>query len=168
MTTLQAGDWVTTTTIIAVTLADSLTNSGLPTGTPGVVTGTVGWSRVTVDFNAGFGITTATVPTRSLRRTRPGGGIDAFHTRTSRRVPIRIGAALALALPGIWFVTQYLWTYHTLDGILPATAIGIVEGAGDLLEMAITHPVQTLIYLAAATLTHRIAYGPTRRNKHRN
>ncbi len=163
MSTLRPGDWVATTSTVALTLTDHLTDGGLASGTRGVVTGTVGGTRVTVDFDAGFGIATATVPSHVLRRTRAGGGVEAFHARTSRRLPIRIGAALALAMPGIGFVVQYLWTYHTVDGIVPAAALGVVEGTQDLIQMAITNPVQTLLYLGAAALVHRIAYGRTRK-----
>lgn len=158
---LDEGDWVRATELIPVTMTDRLTGSGIPRGTLGVVTSRSG-SRVEVEFDAGFGTYRTSVRPAQVRLHSRGRGVGSFRQRSKHLTTIRAGAAIALLAPILWYVIQYLWYYRTADGLLAGFATGIVESTLDLLVMAITNPVATLIYLAAGWLVQRLAFGRSR------
>jgi len=148
------GDWVSTTSAIPVTLSDHLTGGGIRSGTRGVVTAVSG-SRVTVDFDSGWGLHTATVSMRNLRRARAGGGVERFRSRARTTTLIRIGLGIALCFPVVLFAVEYLWMFHTLDGIVPAFLTACLDSVGDWVGAAIAHPVHTLVFSVVVGLISR-------------
>ena len=60
---------------------------------------------------------------------------------------IRVGLAIALASPVIYFIAWYLWVHHTLAGIIPTFIQSALDTAGDVITAAINHPIQTAIYI---------------------
>jgi hypothetical protein len=151
---IEAGDWVKATETIPVTLGDHLGGGGIQPGTRGVVTGLSG-RRATVDFDSGWGTFTATVPNRSLSRIRRTGGVDRFHSRARTAALVRLGLAIALLFPMLYFVGAYLWTYGTFDGMLPAFIDASIAGVGDWIGAALANPVQTIIFSVVVGLLGR-------------
>lgn len=151
---LRTGDWVRTTDTIPVTLSDHLGGGGIRTGTRGVVTGVHG-SRATVVFDSGWGVHTATVRAAKLRRIRSGGGVDRFRRRARTAALVRLGLAIALLFPVLSFAAVYLWTYRTVDGIVPTLLSATLDGVGDWLSAAIAHPMQRVIFSVVVGLVGR-------------
>lgn len=155
---LAPGDWVRTKRLTKQTFYDHAAGTGIPSGTLGVVKETVG-SRVVVELDAGWGTTHVTVPAHDLRLVRRRGGTDRFHSWSRRMTIIRLGCAVALALPVVMYVVQYVWAYHTFDGIVPAFAVACLDSAGYFLAAAIAHPLQALVFCAVCAVISRIAWG---------
>lgn len=153
-TSLREGDWVRTDKVLPVSLSDHLSGDGLRRGTRGVVTGVSG-SRVTVDFDTGWGLRTETVRASALTRVRRDGGTEQFRRSASRSTIIRVGLALALFGPLLYFVGWYWWTFGTFNGLLPTLIDGIVDDAIDTLNAALAHPVQAVLYSVILTLVTR-------------
>lgn len=160
---LRDGDWVRATARIPVTFSDHLVDGGIAKGTRGVVVGEPrGFLRPTVPvrFDGGFGGTRSVdVPIASLRRSGRGRGPAEFERRTQLLGLIRLGVAIALVLPLIYFVGSYLWTHRTFDGLLSALAIGVIDSAGALIESALLHPVHTVVFLLVSWALGRFAFG---------
>lgn len=153
-TSIGPGDWVSATSTIPITLSDHVTGDGIRSGTRGVVTAVTG-SQVTVDFDSGWGLHTATVSSRDLRRIRAGGGVERFRSRARTTTLIRLGLAIALLFPIVLFVADYLWTFHTLDGIVPAFLTTALDSVGDWIGAAVAHPMHTLVFGVVIGLVSR-------------
>lgn len=141
---INQGDWVKSTRTIPISINDRLSGGGIAAGTRGVVTAITG-TRITVEFDTRWGLCTAIVPARGLTRIRREGGVQQFRQRAHTSTLIRIGLALALAFPILYFTGWYLWTYHTFDGIVPAFVQTSLDSLTDWLAAALAHPVQTVI-----------------------
>jgi hypothetical protein len=148
------GDWIALTKRVPTAFADSLTGGGLPRGTRGVVIDRIGM-RLRIKFDSGFGIMQATVHSRDTRVVRRHGGADAFARRTRVTTALRAGVLFAMAAPFLYFIVQYLWTYRTTHGLLPALATGLVVGTVDTLAATLEHPVQGIVYLLLTTALTR-------------
>lgn len=148
------GDWVRATRTVPVTLTDRLIGSGIGPGTVGLVVARTG-SRLQVRWDAGWGTATCSVPMSDCRLHRRGLGEEAFARRTRVLTTVRVALALFLLWPFVQFAVLYLWMNRTTDGLLPALAVSTVEGALDFVGLALTHPVQSLVYAAfLASLSH--------------
>lgn len=158
---LAPGDWVRTKRQVRQTLYDHASGGGIPAGTLGVVKESSG-SRVVVELDAGWGTTHVTVGSHEVRVVRRRGGTDRFH-RWSRRVTIvRLGCAVALMLPVAMFVVQYVWAYHSFDGIVPAFALACLDAVGLFIAAGIAHPLQTIVFCCVCAVVSRIAWGRRR------
>lgn len=132
-------------------------------GTSGVVIDDVprGWlfPTVRVRFDTGYGTREANARVGSLRVTRRGSGIERFERRAGTLRAVRVGVAVALLLPMLWFVTEYLWINRTLDGMVGAMLIAAVDSAVSTVEYALTNPVQALALLTVMWAAGRFAFG---------
>lgn len=79
---------------------------------------------------------------------------------------LRAACVIALVAPFAIFVIAYVWTYHTLDGLLPALVSGLVQSALLFLEAVLTYPVQGLVFIAISLVIWRVAV--PRRCPHRH
>lgn len=156
----DVGDWVRTTgrRRIPTTFADHLVDGGLRPGTRGVVVGRVGWSRLDVDFDAGFGTQRATVKTANLRVVRGRGGVDEFHRRADVVGWARLGVELVLIAPFVIEAVRYMCAHGT-HGLLLDLALAVVNSVIGVFELMIAAPVQTAVYLVGLTLLSRFAFG---------
>lgn len=157
----DSGDWVRATRTVPVTFTDTLLSSGLPRGSRGVVLSRTG-SRVTVEFDAGWGTQRATLPVAHCQIVRRGGGVQSFQQRNRRLTAVRLGLALVFVFPILQFVVQYVITTHGVHGLLGALAIGGVQSVIDMLTGFLTHPVKSIVYFAILGLMSRVAFGPRR------
>jgi hypothetical protein len=153
---VQVGDWVRSRARLPVTLADHLLQSGIKPGARGVVTATSG-SRALVDFDAGLGTVSASVSQRHLRVVRRGGGIGSFKTNAHRRLIARVALIIFLALPVLQFLAAYAWINRGFDGITVAFAEGVVQSVLDWLNMLLTQPARTAIYIGCLWVVARLA-----------
>jgi hypothetical protein len=151
---IQTGDWIKATETIPITLSDHLSGDGIRPGTRGAATGVSG-SRVTVEFESGWGTYTATVDQRKVTKIRSGGGVDRFRGRARTTALVRLGLAIALLFPTLYFVGAYLWTFGTFDGIIPAFLEASIASLGDWISAALAHPFQTLIFSVVVGLISR-------------
>lgn len=158
----REGDWVRATRLVQTGMTDRVLGSGLPSGSRGVVLSRTG-SRVTVDFDAGWGTQRVTVPASACRVLRRGGGTAAFYTANRRRTAARIGLAVVLCFPVIEFVVRYVWTTHGVHGLTGALALGAVQGMLDMLTGFLGHPFRSIVYFAVVSLMSRLAFGSHRR-----
>lgn len=72
---------------------------------------------------------------------------------------VRLGAAVALIAPLLFFASKYLIAGGTKDGLLLALAEGVLYGALSTLELVLTHPLKGLIYIALVWGVGRLAFG---------
>lgn len=154
MTHIDRGDWIRNTRPAPVTLIDFATGGGIPAGSTGVVTDVKG-SRITVDFDTGYGLATATIESRHCRLVRRAAGAAAFRVRARRRTLIRLGLALALSAPFLQFTITYWIQHGNLDGVIPALVTGALGSIVDWITLALTNPVQTAIYATVLAVITR-------------
>lgn len=154
---VREGDWVRNRATMPVTISDHLSKSGIKPGTRGVVTATTG-SRANVTFDGGIGTVSTTVPIRSLRVVRRGGGVDRFATHQSRLNAARAALALFLAWPVISWVIQYVWINKSFSGMIPAFAVGVLQSIGDWITLLVTSPLHTVIYLVFLAILGKLAW----------
>ncbi len=153
----RPGDWVVSKELVRTSLTDRLTGGGLRPGTRGVVVARSG-SRLVVEFDTGYGRASARVPAGVVRVVRRGGGRDRFERRTGLMTTIRLAVAAFLMFPVLWWIGAYLWTYRTLDGIVPAFAVAALDSLGELVATAIAHPGRSLVYALFLAALGRFAF----------
>jgi hypothetical protein len=151
------GDWVRARRTIPVTLTDHLVGGGVRPGTKGVVLSRSG-SRLEVRFDAGWGSHTARIGASDCRLYRRGRGEAAFARRTHVLTIVRPSLAVFLLWPIVWFAIAYVWQEHSTDGLLASLAVGVAYGLLDYVAMAITHPLQFLVYAVFMAVLGRIAF----------
>ncbi|MEH6807066.1 MAG: hypothetical protein V7697_28905 [Rhodococcus erythropolis] len=159
----RQGDWVKATAAIKVTLTDHLVATpSISRGTLGVVVEELGgWLRpaVRVRFDTGLGGSRdATVPTACVRVTRRSGGVDRFAGRTRVLGLLRLGTALALLGPLVYFAAAYFWTFGSVDGLVPALVSAAIDSAMDTALFALDRPIEAGIFLVLAWLLGRFAF----------
>lgn len=152
---IRVGDWVRADRQIPVTMSDHLSGAGLSRGTRGVVTDVAG-QRLTVEFESGWGgMVRARTLVRDVRLVRRGGGLDRFSRRNAYVGHVRLGLALALFFPFIYFVVWYRLRHGGFDGIVAAFAESAIDSALATVDAAVAHPVQTVVYLLITGLVSR-------------
>jgi len=149
----RPGDWVTA----RKTLTVGWTGARIDRGTSGVVVEQVG-RHLQVRFDAGLGLTTARVTASEVAVRRRGGGVAAFESRANTLGVVRLALALFLLWPFIWFGVVYVAQNHTTDGLLPALAIGSVDGAANWLLVVVAHPLQSMVYMAFISVLWKFAF----------
>lgn len=159
----RRGDWVTAVATIPVTLADHLrTDAGIHAGTRGVVLDDPrGWFQrtVTVRFDIGLGgLHDVQTPMNKIKVSRRGAGLDTFTTRARWLAMLRLGVAIALSIPVLYFVLVYLWTFHTVDGLLTALMTTCLDSAGAMVGFALDRPLQAAMFLLASWALGRFAF----------
>lgn len=159
----RCGDWVKATATIPMTWSDCLSStSGVQPGTHGVVvSGPDGWisPTVTVLFDTGLGGSCEVVtPIDKIRVSRRAGGVEQFRGRTHWKGLFRLGVALALIAPLVYFIGMYLWVFRTFDGLVQAVVTAALDSAAAAVEFAFTHPVEALIFFAVSWLLGRFAF----------
>ena len=152
-----AGDWVRTTRVTKVTLTDQITTTGLPPGTPGVITARNG-SRVTVDLATGYGTITTIIPVRDLRTTRAGGGITSFHHRIGITTVVRLALAGFLLWPFAQYSIDYVAAYGSFDGFIESLPLAALDSLGASIIAAANDPLAALVYAAFLTVVTWIAF----------
>ena len=159
----EVGDWVRLRHRVPVTMADHLTNGGLPKGARGCVVARRG-SRIDVDVDAGWGSSRATLKAADVTVMRRGGGTEAFARRVRLLTTVRVSLALVIAWPVLRFVAEYLWVNRSFDDIVPAFVLGVIEGIPDQIEAALAEPWKAVLSFALFAVMGRIAFGPSSRS----
>jgi len=159
----RCGDWVKATGTIPVTFTDHLlTTTGIRPGTRGVVVaGPCGWLRptATVRFDTGLGGTCeVNTPLSKIRVSRRNGGIERFTGRAHWMGLARLGVALALCAPVLYFVLVYLWTFRTFEGLVPALMTSALDSAVAMVGFVLTRPVEAATFLILTWLLGRFAF----------
>lgn len=157
------GDWVEAIEPIPVTLGDHLlSGAGIAPGTRGVV---IGEPRgllnptVAVRFDTGIGGTCQVdTPLSKICVRRRAGGVERFTQRSQRLRMVRLGVAVALCAPLVYFIVSYLWTFRTVDGLLPALASAALDSAAATVEFALTRPLEALVFLLLTWGLGRFAF----------
>jgi len=156
------GDWIKTTETVPVSLTDALTGSGVPAGTRGVITKVSGFfgGHLVARFDGGLlGSVTAQVRPSHVRVIRRGAGIEAFNRSVGRRNQVRLGAALALLGPLLYFCSTYMLRGGTKEGLIVELMNSAIYGAQEMLEYVVTNPAQGLLYCALVWGVGRLAFG---------
>jgi len=138
-------------------MTDHLTGGGIRPGTLGVVLERTG-SHLRVRFDSGWGSCSTRVRASQCRVQSRGRGHAAFARRTNTLTVVRLALAAFLVWPFVWFAVLYVWTNRSFDGLLPALAVGTIDGAANWLALAIIHPVQSLVYAVFLTILSKIAF----------
>jgi hypothetical protein len=166
-TTADPGDLVSARRDIPVTLTNQLTGTaGIRHGSRGLVQDRTG-NRLTVAFDTGSGITEKTVHARDCRLIQRNANERRFMDWAQLKAAIRTGALVALTAPLAWYTTVYWVQTGSLDGVIEALTLAVVDSALELPGLILTQPLQTLVWLAAGALAARIAFGPRPRNHKR-
>lgn len=157
----REGDWIRTTRPIKVTMSDYLLGdgAGIKPGTRGVVLRSAGWNSLEVRLDGGlFGSSTIRVKPSQVRVIRRDGGIEAFAASSERLRYARVGVALALALPLLYFVVSWFIHGGTKEGLIVAVLDSFIYGVIDLIGYAISNPLNALLYLLLVTGAWRFAF----------
>jgi hypothetical protein len=157
----EPGDWVRLTRMVPVTLADHIGGDGLRRGSRALVIARYG-GRVELDVDAGWGSCRTTVSLGDCALVRKGGGAKAFRSRTRTITIVRVSLALFLSWPILYFVGVYLWTYRSLDGIVAAFMMNVVDGIPDQIDAALHEPVKAVAAAVLFAVIMRVALGPRR------
>ncbi|WP_142060016.1 hypothetical protein [Pseudarthrobacter sp. B4EP4b] len=158
-TQADTGDLVAARKDFATTLTDELTNTvSVRRGTRGLVRQRAG-KRLTVAFDTSYGLTEATVHARDCRLIRHTANEKRFMNWAQLKASVRVGALIALTAPIAWFIIIYWAETGSPNGVIEALTISAIESTLELPGLILTHPTQTLIWLAAGALTTRIALG---------
>jgi hypothetical protein len=157
----QPGDWIVTTEPIKHSLSDYLSgHAGIKTGTRGVVTARSGWNSVEVRLDGGMlGGYTVRARASQVRVTRRGGGVDAFAERSGRLAAARLGVAVAIVAPLLFFAASWFLHGGSKAGLLVAVLDGALYSILDLIGYAITNPIQAILYLILLAVAGRFAFG---------
>ena len=159
----RPGDWVKATGTIPVRWSDHLSsNAGIQPGTRGVVISqTQGWWNPTVKvrFDAGItGTCEVTAPVNKVRVSRRKGGVEAFDNRARWTNLLRLGVAIGLSVPLVYFVVVYLWTYRSFDGLLTALVASAIDSAIEAAQFLFSHPVEALVFFGVSWLLGKFAF----------
>ena len=154
------GDLVAARKDIHTTITGQLTNTpGIRQGTRGLVRKRTG-NHLTVAFDTSSGLAEATVPARDCRLIQHNINERRFMSWAELKFAVRAGALIALTAPIIWYTIVYWTQTGSLDGVIEALTLSAIESVLELPGLIITHPTQTLAWLAAGALATRIALGP--------
>ncbi|WP_179220090.1 hypothetical protein [Rhodococcus sp. NCIMB 12038] len=114
---------------------------------------------MTVRFDTGFGdLREVDAPLGKIRLKRRDGGLDRFTERARWVGLCRLGVAAALLLPVLYFVVVYLWTFHTIDGLLPALVVAALDSAASMVDLVLTRPLQAAVFLSVSWWLGRFAF----------
>ena len=158
----EIGDWIKTTEKVPVSLTDTLTGGGVPAGTRGVITEVSGifGSNLVARLDGGLGGSVkARVRPSQVRVIRRSGGTESYRRSASRRNQVRLGAALALLGPLLYFCITYLLRGGTKEGLIVALITGAIYGALGTVEYVVTNPIPGLVYCAVVWCVGRLAFG---------
>lgn len=156
------GDWIKTTEKVPVSLTDTLTGGGVPAGTRGVITEVSGifGSNLVARLDGGLGGSiTARMRPSQVRVIRRRGGIESYGRSASRRNQVRLGAALALLGPLLYFCITYMLRGGTKEGLIVELINGVIVGAVGMVEYVVASPIQGLLYCAVVWCVGRVAFG---------
>lgn len=149
----RVGDEVATTKPTTTSLWGSTVRPGAP-----AVVLSVGFTRTTVKLDTGSGFVTTTVPTASLRVIRRSVGEERFTERGQVMHLARLGVALVMIAPFVIFTVKYVIATGGTNGLVETVALGLVQSVLDVVQMAITAPVGTAIYLLVGWALWRFAF----------
>lgn len=114
---------------------------------------------ICVRFDTGLSSCEVHAPVRHLRIVRRGGGQPGFDSRTGLVHAARAGVILAFALPVLLFVGDYLRVHRSVDGMIGAFAIGVLDSGLQMIGYLISHPVQAVAFLLVSAVLGRFAFG---------
>lgn len=159
------GDLVTARRDISASLTEELTDTpSVRQGTRGLVRKRTG-NRLTVAFDTGYGLTETTIHTSDCRLIQRTANEKRFMDWAQLKTAIRVGALIALAAPILWYIVLYWAQTGSLNGVIEALTLAALDSALEVPGLILTHPVQTLVWLAAGTLATRIAYPPHKQQR---
>lgn len=118
----------------------------------------VGYIRTTVKLDTGSGFVTTTVPTTSLRVIRRNVCEDRFIERGQVVHAARLGVALVMIAPFVIFAIRYVVVTGGTDGLIETIALGLIQSVLDVIQMAISTPVGTGVYLVVGWALWRFAF----------
>lgn len=149
------GDWVRTTRSVQVGTLEQLRGGGsLAKGRLGVVTDTVGWNHVTVEFDG----RQARLSRGEVRVVRRGGGQGPYQRRGRAVGLARLAVALVLAFPFVSFSVRYVMATRSTDGLVGAFAVGALQAMLDSLAASFNHPLHALLYFSLLSVLTKFAF----------
>lgn len=153
--TPDPGDEVTLTRPVYT----SLFTTPIPEGTRAVV---LAANADTLDIETAGGLwqgQTITIRRRDATVARRGTGSEKFRSRNSTVAAIRLGAALVMILPLVWFVISYYLSVGSFDGFWEYLPSAVLDSVGVAILAAVNNPGKALLSAVVGWVIWKVAVG---------